>query len=59
MLESLIVILVAALVGYVIYFLVGLFIKDGTAMKVIGIIIGLLFLLFALRELGVGGNLIK
>lgn len=56
MIEALLTILVAALVGYIVFYLVGLFIKDGNVMKIIGIVIGLLVLLFALRELGIGGR---
>jgi hypothetical protein len=40
--------LIAALVLYLIYYLVGMFIK-GQPLKIIGIILGLVFLVYALR----------
>ena len=48
MLSSLISLLVAGLVLYIIYFVVGMFIK-GRPLNIIGIILGLVFLLYALR----------
>lgn len=49
MITSLITLLVVALVLWLIWYLAGIFIKDGTAMKIIGIILGLILLLYALR----------
>ena len=51
MITTLIYILIVGLICYLIYFLVGKFI-GGTPLQIIGIIIGLLFLLYALRMLG-------
>ena len=48
MITSLISLLIAALVLYLIYYLVGMFIK-GQALNIIGIILGLVFLVYALR----------
>jgi hypothetical protein len=48
MISTLISLLIAGLVLYVIYFIVGMFIK-GRALNIIGIILGLVFLLYALR----------
>jgi hypothetical protein len=52
MLSSLISLLVAGLVLYIIYFVVGMFIK-GRPLNIIGIILGLVFLLYALRAFNV------
>lgn len=48
MIESVISLLVVFLVLWLVFFLVGKFIQ-GTALQVIGIILGLVFLLYALR----------
>lgn len=48
MLATLISLLIAALVLYVIYYLVGMFIK-GQPLRIIGILLGLLLLVYALR----------
>ncbi|MFZ0710302.1 MAG: hypothetical protein WAM53_09710 [Terrimicrobiaceae bacterium] len=48
MITTLISLLIAGLVLYVIYFVVGMFIK-GQLLNIIGIILGLVFLLYALR----------
>ena len=48
MITTLISLLIAGLVLYVIYYVVGMFIK-GQLLNIIGIILGLLFLLYALR----------
>ena len=48
MITTLITLLIAGLVLYVIYYIVGMFIK-GQPLKIIGIILGLVFLLYALR----------
>jgi hypothetical protein len=48
MITSLISLLIAGLVLYLIYYIVGMFIK-GQPLKIIGIILGLVFLLYALR----------
>jgi hypothetical protein len=48
MITTLITLLIAGLVLYVIYYIVGMFIK-GQPLKIIGIILGLIFLLYALR----------
>jgi hypothetical protein len=48
MITALISLLIAGLVLYLIYYVVGLFIK-GQPLKIIGIILGLVFLLYALR----------
>lgn len=52
MISSLITLLIAGLVLYVIYYVVGMFIK-GQLLNIIGIILGLVFLLYALRAFGV------
>lgn len=49
MITSLITLLIVALVLYVIWYLASLFIKDGTIMKIIGIILGLVLLLYGLK----------
>lgn len=48
MITSLISLLIAGLVLYLIYYVVGMFIK-GQPLRIIGIILGLVFLLYALR----------
>lgn len=48
MITTLITLLIAGLILYVIYYIVGMFIK-GQPLKIIGIILGLIFLLYALR----------
>lgn len=48
MVSTLISLLIVALVLYVIYYVVGMFIK-GQPLSIIGIILGLVFLLYALR----------
>ena len=52
MITTLITLLIAGLVLYVIYYIVGMFIK-GQPLKIIGIILGLVFLLYALRAFGI------
>ena len=51
MITILISLLITGLVLYVIYYVVGMFIK-GQPLKIIGIILGLIFLLYALRSFG-------
>ncbi len=48
MITTLISLLVAGLVLYIIYYIAGMFIK-GQPLTIIGIILGLVFLLYALR----------
>jgi len=48
MLTSLVTLLIVALVLYVVYFVVGMFIQ-GRPLQIIGIILGLLLLLYGLR----------
>lgn len=48
MITTLISLLIAGLVLYVIYYVVGMFIK-GQMLNIIGIILGLVFLLYVLR----------
>lgn len=50
MITTLIYLLIAALILYIIWYLVGLFIS-GTPHKIIGLILGLILLLYALRLL--------
>lgn len=52
MITTLISLLIAGLILYVIYYVVGMFIK-GQPLKIIGIILGLVFLLYALRVLNI------
>lgn len=52
MITTLITLLIAGLVLYVIYYVVGMFIK-GQPLKIIGIILGLVFLLYALKAFNV------
>ena len=52
MITTLITLLIAGLVLYVIYYIVGMFIK-GQPLKLIGIILGLVFLLYALRAFNI------
>lgn len=52
MISSLVTLLIAGLVLYVIYYVVGMFIK-GQLLSIIGVILGLIFLLYALRSFGV------
>jgi len=56
MIEALISILIVALVLFVVWWAVGLLVKNGTIMNVIGIVLGLVLLLYALDKLGVGGR---
>lgn len=48
MIASLITLLIVALVLWVIYFLVGKF-MDGTPLQIVGIILGLVLLMYGLR----------
>lgn len=48
MITTLITLLIAGLILYLIYYVVGKFIQ-GQPLKIIGIILGLIFLLYALR----------
>jgi hypothetical protein len=52
MITTLISLLVAGLVLYVIYYVVGMFIK-GQPLNIIGLALGLLFVLYALREFNI------
>lgn len=52
MITTLLTLLIAGLVLYVIYYVAGMFIK-GQMLNIIGIILGLIFLLYALRAFGV------
>jgi hypothetical protein len=52
MINTLIILLVLALVLYLCYFVVGKFIQ-GTPLQIIGIILGLIWLLYALNSLGI------
>jgi hypothetical protein len=54
MILTLLSLLIAALVLYVIYYVVGMFIK-GQAHNIIGLILGLVFLVYALRAFHVVG----
>lgn len=49
MITALITLLIAALFLYTIWYLAGIFIKDAVIMKIIGVVLGLIFLLYALR----------
>lgn len=51
MLTSLITLLVLALVLWLVYYIVGMFIK-GQPLTIIGIILGLILLIFALKQFG-------
>jgi hypothetical protein len=52
MISTLVSLLIAGLVLYVIYYVVGMFIK-GQLLNIIGIVLGLLFLLYALRAFNI------
>ena len=52
MITTLISLLIGGLVLYVIYYVVGMFIK-GQLLNIIGIVLGLLFLLYALRAFNI------
>ena len=52
MITTLITLLIAGLILYVIFYIVGLFIK-GQPLNIIGIILGLVFLLYALRAFNI------
>ena len=52
MITTLITLLIAGLILYIIYYIVGMFIK-GQPLNIIGIILGLVFLLYALRAFNV------
>ena len=59
MIATLITLLIVALILYVIWFIAGMFIK-GQAHQIIGLILGLIFLLYALQQIGIfGGHLLK
>jgi amino acid transporter len=51
MLQTLIILLIMALVLYLVFFVCGKFIT-GTPLQIIGIILGLIWLLYALNALG-------
>ncbi len=54
MITHLITLLVVALVAWIVWkYVLGAFIKDAQVMNVIGIIIGLILLLYALRLFGI------
>lgn len=55
--ESIIPILVVFLILFLIFWCVGKLVADGTVRSVIGIILAIIFLLFALKKLGLGGSL--
>ena len=60
MIVTLITLLIVALVLFLIWYLVGLFIKDARIMNIIGIILGLILLLYAMQSLGIfGGHLVR
>jgi putative effector of murein hydrolase LrgA (UPF0299 family) len=50
MLTSLLSILVAALVLFIVFYIVGIFVKDETIMKIVGIILGLVLLIYSLGQ---------
>ena len=52
MITTLISLLIAGLVLYVIYYVVGMFVK-GQPLNIIGLVLGLLFLLYALRAFNI------
>ncbi len=52
MIAILITLLIAALILYLIWYICGMFIK-GRPLQIIGIILGLIFLLYALQSLGI------
>ncbi len=54
--EPIIPILILFLVLFVIYWAVGKFIQ-GTPHQVIGIILGVIFIIYALKQLGLGSSL--
>lgn len=49
MITALITLLIVALVAFIIWYVVGLFISDARIMKVIGLILGLIVLLYGLK----------
>jgi hypothetical protein len=51
MLTTLLTVLIAAFVLYILFFIVGKFIK-GQPLTIIGVILGVIFLVFALRTFG-------
>ncbi len=55
--EPIVAILVVFLVLFLIFWCVRKFISDGTVQTVIGIILGIVFLVYALNRLGVGSHL--
>ncbi len=55
--DPIIAILVVFLVLFLIFWGVQKFITDGTVRTVIGIILGIVFLMYALNRLGVGSHL--
>ena len=54
MITTLITLLIVALILYLIWYICGMFIK-GQPHQIIGIILGLIFLLYALNQLGLFG----
>lgn len=52
MIQTLIVLLVMALVLYLVWFIAGKFMQ-GTPLQIVGIILGLVWLLYALSSLGI------
>ncbi len=56
MLEALIVILIVGLVLYLIFWVAGQFVQ-GVPLKIIGAVLALIFVLYALNKIGVIGHL--
>ena len=60
MITTLITLLILALVLFLVWYVVGMFIKDARIMQIIGVILGLILLLYALNALGLlGGHLVR
>lgn len=53
MITALITLLIVALILFLIWYVVGMFIKDARIHQIIGIVLGLIFLLYALNTLGI------
>jgi hypothetical protein len=56
MIEALIVILIVGLVLFLVYFIAGKFVQ-GTPLNIIGAILALIFVLYALQRVGLFGSL--
>jgi len=58
MLNSLLVLIIAGLVLYLVFWLLCKFITDPTAQQIIGVILAIILLIIALRTFNIGANVL-